>query len=148
MVYEMIRKRISDTVPFAKHIGVEIVSVGDGMSECNVQLKPELLNHIGSAHAGVIFTLAETASGGAMGGALAPFLTQARPIVSDSAIEFIKVGKSSLTAYGKTENDPDELRNTLKTDGTVVFNVLVSIKDEEEIEISKVRVTWHVTLKK
>ncbi|MGH1352442.1 MAG: PaaI family thioesterase [Methyloligellaceae bacterium] len=148
MVYEMIRKRISDTVPFARHIGVEVLSVGDGVSECTVQLKPELLNHIGSAHAGVIFTLAETASGGAMGGALAPFMMEARPVVSNSSMEFLKVGKTTLTAHGKTEDDPAELRENLKTEGKIIFNVIVTIKDEEENDISVVKVTWHVSLKK
>lgn len=148
MVYEMIRKRVSDTVPFARHIGVELTKVGDGTAEATVSLKPELLNHIKTAHAGVLFTLAETASGGAMGGAMAPYMMEARPIVSNSSIEYIKTGKTDLIALAEVEGDKEALRQTLNNEGKVVFDVNVLIKDLDQEEVARVKVTWHITIRK
>ncbi len=148
MMYEMIRKRVSDTVPFASHIGVELTKVDDGTAEATVSLKPELLNHIKTAHAGVMFTLAETASGGAMGGAMAPYMMEARPIVSNSSIEYVKTGKTDLTAFAEVDGDPAAHRDTLKNEGKVVFDVNVSIKDQELEEVARVKITWHITIKK
>jgi len=46
---------------FARHLGVEVGSYGDGRATARLALRPEHLNSAGSAHGGVIFALADAA---------------------------------------------------------------------------------------
>ncbi len=73
-LYDVIREQISKTVPFARHAGVELVRIDDGVGEAELRQTETSVNHIGSQHAGALFTLGEAASGAAMAGALAPLL--------------------------------------------------------------------------
>ena len=68
-VFDLLREQLGKTVPFANHVGVEIVEVGEGTATARLDEQPHTRNHIGSQHAGALFTLAEAASGGAMAGA-------------------------------------------------------------------------------
>jgi len=68
LVYGIIRNRMDHVIPLNQLLGIDIVSVGDGCAEAKVALQPQLKNHIGSAHASVVFGVAEAASGAAMAG--------------------------------------------------------------------------------
>eukprot|EP01041_Mallomonas_annulata_P024890 gene24889-biopygen17735 len=67
----LVRDGMADTVPFARHTGVVLDEVGDGSAIVSLPASAEILNHVATVHAGALFTLAETASGAAMAGALA-----------------------------------------------------------------------------
>jgi uncharacterized protein (TIGR00369 family) len=49
--------------PFGNHLGIELISTGDGKAVCAVQLKPFHLNNGGRVHGGVLTSLADTAAG-------------------------------------------------------------------------------------
>ena len=69
--YDMIKAHLSKAVPFANHTGVVIEELAAGTARATLALRPEVSNHIGTMHAGAVFTLAEAASGAAMAGAFA-----------------------------------------------------------------------------
>lgn len=46
---------------FAKHNGIELLSVGEGMATVRMQIKPYHFNAAGTVHGGAIFTLADFA---------------------------------------------------------------------------------------
>ena len=81
-LYETIRTQMTSTVPFARHAGVTITEVADGRAFARLPETPESVNHIGSQHAGALFTLGETASGAAMAGAFAQVLLAIRPVAA------------------------------------------------------------------
>ena len=64
MVYELIKKQMSETLPFARLLGISIDRIGPGTAEVSMPDDAKLHNHLGTPHAGALFTLAETASGG------------------------------------------------------------------------------------
>ena len=66
IVYEMLRRRIAEIIPLNKLLGIEIISIGDGVAETRLPFRSEVTNHIGSMHASAIFGVAEAASGCAM----------------------------------------------------------------------------------
>ncbi len=55
----------------AGRLGLEISSVGAGEATVRLPERPELTNHVGSQHAGALFTVAEYASGAAFVSAFA-----------------------------------------------------------------------------
>lgn len=44
---------------FAKHLGVEILEISDGMAKGKMYIRPHHLNSVGTVHGGVIFGLAD-----------------------------------------------------------------------------------------
>ena len=67
--FDAIAQGMTQAVPFAGHLGLEITSISEGEAVVRLPERPELTNHVGSQHAGALFTLAETASGAAFVGA-------------------------------------------------------------------------------
>ena len=51
--------------PWARELGVEYLEIGPGRCRVALTLKPSMLNHQGTPHGGVIFSLADVAFGAA-----------------------------------------------------------------------------------
>jgi acyl-coenzyme A thioesterase PaaI-like protein len=67
-MHDLILTDRRQAVPFARHVGVELLTMGDGEASAQLAKRPEGLNHIATHHAGALFTLVEAASGAAMAG--------------------------------------------------------------------------------
>lgn len=52
--------------PFGELIGLRFSKVDDGSSQCQLEVTESLLNPYGVVHGGVIYSLADTAMGGAL----------------------------------------------------------------------------------
>lgn len=142
-MFDLIRAQMGATVPFAAHAGVELLEVGDGRGVARLAQTPTSINHIGSQHAGALFTLGETASGGAMAGVFAAQILSVRPIAGGADIRYVKVAKGAITATA-TVDGADDLRARLDADGKVAFDVAVTLTDESGAEVATMRVNWHV----
>ena len=147
LVYSMMKSRLANIIPLNTLLGVEIVSVGDGVAEARLPFRPEITNHIGSVHATAIFGLGEAASGGAMLGAFAPVATLIRPVASNASVTFTRIARSDLVAKAKTSLGSQELRQSLERDGKAVFDVGVNLYDVTGAEIAQLTVSWHVSKK-
>src|SRR5450759_991219 len=88
MVYERIKQQMMDTLPFVRLLGIQIDEIGAGTSRVSMPVDPKLNNHLGSHHAGALFTLAETASGAAMAGGFADRIIGLRPVAKESRIQY------------------------------------------------------------
>lgn len=142
--FEMIKAHMTQAIPFANHVGVELIEIADGTAIAALDQRPETGNHIGSQHAGAMFTLGEAASGGALGGALAPVLLEVRPVAAGAQIKYVKIAKGRLTAHAQTSAPGAELLATLNSEGKVAFAVAVDIKDESGDTVVTMTVNWHV----
>lgn len=146
-MYDMIRSQLAKSVPFARHAGIEITAISDGSSETELQQSDTSINHIGSQHAGAIFTLGEAASGAAMAGAFAPFLLKMRPVAASATIDYLKIAKGTLSAKAKVEGDTEALRSKLTSNKKVSFPVNVEISNSDDIVIASMSVNWHLKIK-
>ncbi|NNK17011.1 MAG: DUF4442 domain-containing protein, partial [Sulfitobacter sp.] len=70
--YDMIKAHLDAAVPFARHVDVKLLEIGDGTASAELDQREEVSNHIQSMHAGAMFTLGEAASGAALAGAFGP----------------------------------------------------------------------------
>jgi len=75
-LFDMIKAHMSKSVPFASHVGIEITKLDEDGAEAQLEQTENISNHIQTLHAGALFTLGESASGAALGGALAPVSLQ------------------------------------------------------------------------
>lgn len=143
-MYEMIKERMSSGVPFAKHAGVEIVELADGTATARLNQTDVSINHIGSQHAGALFTLGEAASGAAMAGAFTKVLLSVRPLAGAASIKYKKVAKGAITASAKTARPPAELLEELEATGKVRFPIAVDLQDESGQTVAEMSVEWSV----
>lgn len=144
MVYEKIKQQMVDTLPFVRLLGIRIDAIGAGTSQVSMPADPKLNNHLGTPHAGALFTLAETASGAAMAGGFAELIPVLRPVAKESRIQYQKVAKGATRASGRVPGDLAALKAQLKADGKVAFPVDVDIFDEHGTLAAQVQVDWYL----
>lgn len=145
-IYETIRAQMAAAVPFAKHAGVELVEIAPGKGVARLDESATSVNHIGSQHAGALFTLGETASGAAMAGTFAELLANIRPVASHASIDYKKLARGSITAIAVTADDPALLLATLQSARKVVFDIAVTLTNEAGVTVGTMSVQWQVRL--
>lgn len=148
MVYDRIKQQMMDTLPFVRLLGISIDDIGAGTSRVSMPEDPKLNNHLGTQHAGALFTLAETASGAAMAGGFAELILGLRPVAKESRIQYQKLARGATRAEGRVPGDLAALKAQLAQDGKVAFPVAVDIFDSEGTLAAQVTVDWYLSQKR
>ena len=148
MVYDRIKQQMMDTLPFVRLLGISIDDIGAGTSRVSMPEDPKLNNHLGTQHAGALFTLAETASGAAMAGGFAELILGLRPVAKESRIQYQKVARGATRAEGRVPGDLAALKAQLAPDGQVAFPVAVDIFVAEGTLAAQVTVDWYLSQKR
>ena len=148
MVYDRIKQQMMDTLPFVRLLGISIDDIGAGTSKVSMPEDPKLNNHLGTQHAGALFTLAETASGAAMAGGFAELILGLRPVAKESRIQYQKLARGATRAEGRVPGDLAALKVQLAQDGKVAFPVAVDIFDFEGTLAAQVTVDWYLSQKR
>ncbi len=146
--FDAIAKGMTQAVPFAGYLGLEITSVGEGEAVVVLPERTELTNHVGSQHAGALFTVAETASGAAFVGAFAERLGEVTPLARNAEISYEKIAKGPIEASARLGVSQADALATLDTDGKVVFPCEVELTDSSGQRVATATVHWHVRLNK
>jgi acyl-coenzyme A thioesterase PaaI-like protein len=144
MDYGAVRAGLEQAIPFNKHIGLEVVEVTETSGSVRLPDDERLLNHVGSQHAGGLFSAAEAASGAAFVGAFVERMGEITPLAKAAQIDYLKLAKGPIVATGKLGEDKAALLERLDADGRVVFTIDVSLEDEQGVEVATVAVDWHV----
>ena len=131
-------------VPFAGFLGVEYGDVAPGRAVLRLADDPAKHNHIGTLHAGALFSLAESASGMAMMAAVADRLAAVTPLAAKAEITYRRVARGDVTASARVDAPLDEVLATLDAEGTVRFPVVVDLTDDTGGVCAVVVVDWHL----
>jgi uncharacterized protein (TIGR00369 family) len=148
MIYEMIKQQMMNTLPFVKTCGIQIDEIGAGFSRASMPEDGKLNNHLGSQHAGAMFTLAETASGAAMAGGFADLIMGLRPVAKEAKIQYVKVAQGATHAKARVPGDIAALKQVLQSEGKVAFPVEVDIFDSGDTLVCQVQVEWYLSMKR
>jgi acyl-coenzyme A thioesterase PaaI-like protein len=145
--FDLIAKGMTQAVPFAGHLDLEITKVEVGAATVVLPDRPELKNHVGSQHAGALFTAAETASGAAFVGAFAERMGDVTPLARSAEIAYEKIANGAITATATLGVDAAEALATLDAEGKVEFPCEVELSDVDGQRVATATVHWHVRLK-
>ena len=137
---------MNQAVPFAGFLGLDIARIADGEAVVVLPERAELTNHVGSQHAGALFTVAEAASGAAFLGAFAERLAEVTPLARNAEIAFEKIAKGPIEATARLGIDKDEALAALDSDGKVVFPCEIELTDSDGTRVATATVHWHVRL--
>jgi uncharacterized protein (TIGR00369 family) len=146
--FDAIAQGMTQAVPFAGHLGLEITHVAEGEAVVVLPERQELTNHVGSQHAGALFTVAETASGAAFVGAFALRMGEVTPLARSADISYEKIAKGPIEASAKLGVAPADALATLDADGKVVFPCEVELTDASGQRVATATIQWHVRLNK
>ena len=146
---------LNGMVPLPQTLGITLMEMGPGWCEAELPPRDDINNHIGTTHAGALFTLGEAASGGAMMSLLADDLGigKAQALAAGSGIKYLKLAKGAVSAraeVGKPDSDQSledlaaDLLDTYAAEGKVFVPVRISFKDESGEQTTVMTVDWHV----
>lgn len=144
MDYDAVRKGLEQAIPYNQHLGLEVTEVADGRGVVRLPEDDHLKNHVGSQHAGALFSAGEAASGAAFVGAFAERLGDITPLARSADISYRKIAHGPITATGTLGEPKPALLERLDTDGRVEFPVEVDLADAEGNTVAAMTVRWHV----
>jgi acyl-coenzyme A thioesterase PaaI-like protein len=144
--FDAIAQGMTQAVPFAGHLNLDITSIAAGEATVVLPERPELTNHVGSQHAGALFTVAEAASGAAFVGAFAERLGEITPLARSAEISYEKIAHGPIEAKAKLAVPAAEALATLDTEGKVVFPCEIELTDTSGQRVATATVQWHVRL--
>ncbi len=146
--YDAIAQGMTQAVPFAGYLGIEVTKVTPGEAIAVLPERSELKNHVGSQHAGALFTAAETASGAAFVGAFAERMGDVTPLARSAEISYEKIAKGPIEAKATLGVPANEALATLDAEGKVVFPCQIELTDADGQRVATATVEWHVRLNK
>src|SRR6478735_9320113 len=146
--FDAIAKGLAMAVPFVNYLGIEITEVSAGEATVVLPRRPELNNHVGSQHAGALFTAAETASGAAFVGAFAIRMGDVVPLAKSAEIDYEKIARGPIEANAKLGVSAAEALATLDAEGKVEFPCEIELVDGDGTRVATATVNWHVRLNK
>jgi len=127
-------------LPFPKHIGIKPNEDGALVLAEN----QSLYNHLGTLHAGALFTLGESASGATVLRQLGQALAGATPVAKSATIEYRKPARGRIRAGGSLDEAVEEIAARLQRDRKTTFDVRVTLQDDAGVEVAAMKVTWYV----
>lgn len=144
--FEAIKQGMAQAVPFAGFLELEFIEIEEGRAVVRLPERPELSNHVGSQHAGALFTAAEAASGGAFIGAFAEKLGEVTPLARSAEISYEKIANGPIDATATLGIAKADALATLESEGKVVFPCKIILSDGEGRQVASATVEWHVRL--
>jgi acyl-coenzyme A thioesterase PaaI-like protein len=144
MDYDAVRAGLQQLIPFVNHVGIEVTEVAAGQGTARLPGGETTANHVGSQHAGALFTAGETASGAAFVGAFAERMGDIVPLAEKAEIAYLKIASGDITATGTFGADRDALLAELDREGRVRFPVQVELTDAEGQVVATMTVHWYV----
>jgi acyl-coenzyme A thioesterase PaaI-like protein len=144
--FDAIAQGLTQAVPFAGYLGLTITSVAAGEAVVVLPERAELNNHVGSQHAGALFTAAETASGAAFVGAFAERMGDVTPLARGAEISYERIAQGEIEAKARLAVPAAEALATLDAEGKVVFPCEIELTDADGQRVATATVQWHVRL--
>ena len=144
--FDAIAQGMTQAVPFAGFLGIEVTSMAEGEATALLPERDELKNHVGSQHAGALFTAAETASGAAFVGAFAERMGDITPLARSADVAYEKIAKGPIEAKAILGMPRDEALASLDREGKVEFPCKVVLTDAAGTQVASATVRWHVRL--
>jgi acyl-coenzyme A thioesterase PaaI-like protein len=142
--YEAVAAGLSQAIPFNVHIGLQTVELGPDSGVVALPDAGHLHNHVGSQHAGGLFSAGEAASGAAFVGAFMEIMGEVTPLAESAEISYRALAKGEITATARFAEDRYSLLAELNESGRVRFPIRVEMTDADGKLVAEMTVNWYV----
>jgi uncharacterized protein (TIGR00369 family) len=134
-------------VPFHELVGIEVIA-GHGGSACvRAPDSPQLKNHFGTMHGGMIFTLGEVAAAVSITRLLGERLSDFRAITQGATIRFLKPARGAITARGRVGMTSEEIIRASQSQPSITVPIAVALEDDAGVTVATLQVEWFVARK-
>jgi acyl-coenzyme A thioesterase PaaI-like protein len=142
--YEAVAAGLGQAIPFNVYIGLKDTTIGQGGGSVKLPDDEHLRNHVGSQHAGALFSAGEAASGAAFVGAFLDIMGEITPLAEGAEIAYRKIARGEITATATFSEDREELKAKLNAEGRIRFPVAVEMTDADGTVVAEMTVKWYV----
>lgn len=142
--YTAVAAGLSQAIPFNVHLGLQTTTVSADSGAVLLPDDEKLRNHVGSQHAGGLFSAGEAASGAAFVGAFLDIMGEIVPLAESARISYMKLAKGEITATARFAEDADALKAKLGEEGRIRFPIQVEMTDAAGNVVAEMTVDWYV----
>lgn len=142
--YTAVAAGLSQAIPFNVHLGLETTAVAPDSGAVKLPDDDRLRNHVGSQHAGGLFSAGEAASGAAFVGAFLDIMGEITPLAESAQISYKKLAKGEITATARFGEDAQALKAKLGEEGRIRFPIEVEMTDAGGSVVAEMTVSWYV----
>ena len=136
-------EQVAKAVPFVGHVGLQVTAT-TGAQRVRLPADGRLDNHVGTRHAGALFTAAETASGMAVFALMTRTSLHAVPLVVDASIRYVAPARGAIDARPTSDTTDDAVVRALAERGRASLGVDVDLLDETGTVVASASFTWLV----
>ena len=128
-------------VPFLDHIGARTIRFDRISAVVELERRDDLLNHVGSFHAAVVFSAAECASGALL---THNFNVSVHvPLLKSTTVTYLApVFKKALAIAKVDEEALDQAMKELEHTGRADLNIEIEVENEEGVTAARVTTVW------
>ncbi|MEU9183659.1 DUF4442 domain-containing protein [Streptomyces sp. NPDC048484] len=137
-----IGEMLAATVPMVRTLKLEYVETTPEKAVLALPDQSEYHNHVGGPHAGVMFTLGESASGAVVLAAFGDQLARAVPLAVSAEISFRKLAMGAVTATATLGRPIGDVIAELDAGKRPEFPVAVAIQREDGAVTGEMTVVW------
>ena len=134
---------LPNIIPFISTVGLTIDEITPGRAVATMPARPEVQNHMGTAHACAVYTLGESASGGVVLSMFADLLPNVFIALKSASVTHTKARPGDVVATARLVGNARETRSTYDESGKVDFDVDVGLA-VDGVEVARVVYTWAV----
>ncbi len=128
-------------IPFVKHVGIK----KSNDNTLKLENKSTIKNHLGTIHAGAIFTLAETQSGLHLQQLFPEFEDKVIPLLRESSIKYKRPIKGNIYATASINiEDQVKFESTFLKKGRGSITISVILQDEEKTTCAVAKFNWFI----
>ncbi len=138
-----IARAMFQQMPFLEKVGLKIVYVERGKVRVELPFDPSNTNHLGTIHAGALFTIAETAGGLVATSAAIP--GDVVGVAKSGTIRYKKPAKGLIYVEEEVDTEwvADKFKQALE-EGKADIPITVNIKDESGDVVAEVDLVYHI----
>lgn len=131
-------------VPFHDHARIEILDAAVGQGQARIPDAPELTNHFGTVHGGMLFAVGEVAAASAMMRVLGPDASRLRAITRKGAIDYLKPARGAISGAATVGMSASDIAASLAHSSSVNVPVAVDLSDAAGVTVARLQIEWFV----
>ena len=128
-------------VPFVGHLGLQVAATTE-TQRVRLPVDDRLDNHVGTRHAGALFSAAETASGMAVFALMKRTSLQVVPLVVDASIRYLAPARGVVTARPTSGPSDHAVVGALVHGDRAPVGVDVDLSDEAGARVASASFRW------
>ena len=127
-------------IPFQRHAQLELL---DDMRVRAPDI-PELKNHFGTVHGGMLYALGEVAAAVAMAQLLAADRTRLYAITRQGEIDYLKPARGAITSACHVTMTRGEILAALEGQRSIDVPITVALHDHANVVVARLSFVWYV----